>query len=311
MYKSLFTARRIRWAKILASLSAMGFLLVAFYKDADLFFGLIAERSKVMVPGMAIVFFLTWLNLYCEVRKWYTLLGAKGLSVARGFRQVLSGMSSGFITPNRLGEFAGRMLFLPKSYRPIAPVSALAGSFIQGGLTLVLGCCAVWIYPIFPEEATQIHVPYLGIFVFAVIAILAMVARKKVGRLHRNFMKSAAHLRSIPTRRWLAATCWALLRYAVFAVQFVIALYILGFSGGLSLAFSGVFLLYFCQSFIPGPAFGELGIREVLAVVIFGPFMPHPVLAAAAGFTVWVANIAIPVLAGASLVGYSARYGRG
>lgn len=311
MYKRLFTARRVRWAKMGVALSALVCLLMAFGKDADLFVGIFSEQSKVWVPAITAVFVLTWLNLYCEVRKWFTLLGAQGLSLAEGFRQVLSGMSSGFITPNRLGEFAGRMLFLPKPYRAIAPVSALAGSSIQGAVTFLLGLVAVWVFPVFPDEATQVKFPYIGMILLIITVLLLLLSRRLRIRLMQFLGKSVDHMRRLPAHRWMTAAFWAAMRYAVFAVQFVLTLYILGFDGGPILAFAGVFLLYFCQSFIPGPAFGELGIREVLAIIIFGPFMPHPVLAAAAGFTVWLANIAIPVVAGASLVGYSARYGRG
>jgi hypothetical protein len=134
---------------------------------------------------------------------------------------------------------------------------------------------------------------FLGFIIFTVI-----LGSQKGWRFLEDIRESLTHIRQLPRKRILAVLMWAGLRYLVFSTQFVLALLILGFEGSIAICYAGVFLLYLCQSYIPGASLGELGVREVLAVFIFGASMPYPLLAALAGFIMWAANIAIPVLIG-------------
>ncbi len=94
----------------------------------------------------------------------------------------------------------------------------------------------------------------------------------------------------------LKAFCWATLRYAIFSTQFVILLVAFGFNGSLIEAYSGVFLLYVIQSYIPGSFLSELGVREVLSVLFFASFFENPLGAPLAAFCLWVLNIGLPIL---------------
>ncbi len=268
---------------------------------------ILSDNYASIALSLAIVFPLTGLNLYFEVKKWFALLQTKSISVTQGYLQVLSGICSGFITPNRLGEFAGRMAYLPQRYHAKAPFGAALGSMVQGGITLMFGLVGLMFYPKFPFHLTSLK----GLATLMALLVLA-IAAVFIFKAYAKFCLTAlarvrAYLSTVDLQSLAEVAFYGLLRYMVFTTQFVLVLFFLGYTGTLVHAFLGVFLLYFCQSIIPGSAMGELGIREVLAMFIFGSFLPHPLLAALAGLLVWLANIGLPVVAGVSILGFSLR----
>lgn len=271
----------------------------------DLFsWQLIADNSWIVV----LIFSLTFLNLFCEMQKWRVLIGKKEINKLLAFRAVLYGICSGIMTPNRLGEFAGRISILPKPIRKKATIMTIAGSGIQGIVTLVLGIIGLLTFPVLPKlnAYTDISLSYfIPVALFLVAAIFFLWFKQPLKRHVHDVIK---HLKKLSNRKLFNAATWAFLRYAVFSTQFALALYALGFSASLPICFGGIFLLYFCQSYIPFTAFGELGVREVLAILIFGSYLPNPILAVLATLIVWIANLGLPVLIGVLSLRFSKHH---
>lgn len=291
------------------SLAALALLGIVFYQSRDYLTDGVISESIRYAPAFLLVFPLTAANLFCEVKKWQSLLGVRGASLARGFEQVLSGICSGFVTPNRIGEFAGRLAFLPEHLKSKGPAATFTGSFIQGSATALFGILGLLFFPFFPKGFTEVNGLALLVMILALASAAAIYFRMSDQNKFKRVRAALRYFHTLERTDFIRATWWALLRYLCFSTQFVLSLYCFGFSGTIIEAYTGVFLLYFCQSFIPGAALGELGIREVLAMVIFGAFLNHPLSAVFAGLTVWLANIGIPVLVGVSITGFSLRHG--
>lgn len=309
MYKTLSRAvssPAIRWGLSLAVLLVLFTLL---YRNRFVFTQVTLDGVVEVGIAFFAVLFLTGLNLYCEVRKWQVLVNYPDLSDREAFRQVLSGMCSGFITPNRLGEFAGRMYLMPSAIRDKAFAMTFTGSTLQAAVTCTFGIVGILLYPIFPHQLTDIRTNLFMMSIGLLFGLVLLLVYMKKPSLFTRFSISVKHIRSIGYKMVVRAFSWAFLRYMVFATQLVIALWILGFNGSLVECYAGAFLLYFCQSYIPGSAFGELGIRELLATFIFGSFMANPLLGALAALIVWACNIGIPVMLGVTLFGISVKNG--
>ena len=60
-------------------------------------------------PFILLVGLLAVLNLSAEAMKFHRLLGMKSVDFYAAFRSVVSGMSIGIFTPNRIGEVFGRV----------------------------------------------------------------------------------------------------------------------------------------------------------------------------------------------------------
>jgi hypothetical protein len=265
----------------------------------------IPETDEIMKVALVflLVASLTFFNIYCESQKWRQLVSSELVGIKAAYTQVLAGLCSGFLTPNRVGEFAGRRHMMPTGEKHKAFLVTLAGSGLQGGVTALFGLVGLIYFPLRPVQSGYAFSDsiYLGLGVLGLLIFIFVLYKKP--NTYQGLLRSLAHLRELPGANILSAGLWAVLRYVIFSTQFVLALLFLGFNGDVAMCYAGVFLLYFCQSYIPGAAFGELGVRELLAVVIFGPWMPNPLLAALAGFIVWAANIGLPVLIGSALYG--------
>ena len=298
MYKTLSIALQSKSIKLLIPLLILGSLIAVAssnYKSIGLIsWQLLSDHLSVLL----LIFGLTFLNLYFEMRKWTSLVNSPLLNRKQAYSSVLVGMCSGFITPNRVGEFAGRAALLPRAVRKKASLMTFAGAGVQGAVTFLAGLIGLWYYPIMPQLKTYSEMmPALFYGVIGIgFGILLVLWFKKPLKPH--IAAILKHIKSLSPLLLSKSFAWAIGRYFIFSSQFVLALYTLGFNGSIVLCYSGVFLLYFCQSYLPLTSLGELGVREVLAVLILGPFFPDPFMAALATLIVWVANIGIPVLIG-------------
>ena len=299
MYKTVSTALQSKPFKLTIPVVILGALTYVAWKN---FKNVDILSTELIVTQIRIFLFiaaLAFLNLYFEMRKWTTLIHSSHLDRRVAFKAVLIGMCSGFITPNRLGEFAGRAVAVPRKLRKKASVMTFAGAGIQGSVTVLAGIIGLTVYPILPQMPAygdfKLKMLY-GLVVIAVAVVIFFWFKKPLKPHIQSILK---RLKSIEPKTLAKAWLWAAGRYAIFSTQFVIALYSVGFTGDILTCYAGVFVLYFIQSYMPFTAMGELGVRELLAIFIFGKFLNEPLLAAFATLMVWVANIGIPVLIGA------------
>jgi hypothetical protein len=87
------------------------------------------------------VVFLMILNWGIESKKWQLLVNhVQRFDFTRAFKSVLAGCGVTMLTPNRIGEFGGRILFVAEEHRIKAISLSLVGSLSQLLVTLVMGC---------------------------------------------------------------------------------------------------------------------------------------------------------------------------
>jgi uncharacterized membrane protein YbhN (UPF0104 family) len=257
--------------------------------------------------ALFVVFAITPLNIYCETMKWRVLMGLRNLPFSLALKQVMMGLCAGFVTPNRIGDFAGRLYKMPQPLIGKGGAMALTGSVIQSSITLIFGFVALFIYPLIPFSLSRASAGWQWIIAAAIMGLIICLAASKFPSIRKRIAGALIQLKSANRLTLIHAFKWGFLRYLVFAFQFVILLKFFGCELGIKDCFFGVSLLYFCQSFVPGVAFGELGVRETLSIAIFGAFMPGALLPALAALIIWLANIVIPAAASSLVFGYSRR----
>lgn len=225
-------------------------------------------------------------------------MGTGLVDLPTAFRGILLGICAGILTPNRTGEFIGRVVVLNRKNRKRGALMTFAGSALQGGVTLVAGSVALIVFPLDQLGAwTGGFNPVIGYVALAVAVVVAVVLIFS-RYTRRSFRKVLLALRRLTHRQILTAAGYGVLRYSIFSVQFALMLYACGYRDSLETCFAGIALVYLIQSYVPLTGFGEIGVREVITLFVFGNFLPDPALAVAASLLVWSANIGMPVLAG-------------
>ena len=242
------------------------------------------------------------LNWMLESRKW-RLLNFNFLSLRKvdSLKAVLAGTYLSLFTPNRIGDMAGRVFLTPPAARKKAATASFYGSVSQLTITILLGSIAAFF--IFAEgggfEAT--------LFALLLVTIAALVI------VYFNLEKISKKLFSILPKKWnveksfhtsfdkpVAAKTLLLsfLRYAVFATQFVILLTAFGVELSFAKLYTGIAVIYLVSAVVPTALLGELGIRESVAIFVFGFWTNEPAGIFAATFALWAINLVVPAIVG-------------
>jgi hypothetical protein len=269
----------------LATLTLLGSL--AWFKFKGLEFANGWIQVSLLFP-LLVAALLSAFNISTESAKYRSLFGKDRIDFMNSFRSVLAGMSVGIWTPNRVGEFVGRLRYAPYGEKKRSMGATVAGSFLQGGVTVLFGCVGLIFFDFNIETPVDLNMVLVGV-VLVTLAMVLIFRKGPIARLRKKHYE-------VNGTELLVAFAWATLRYAIFSTQFVILLCAFGFSGTLLEAFSGVFLLYTIQSYIPGSFLSELGVREVLSVLFFASFFENPIGAPLAAFCLWALNFGLPIL---------------
>lgn len=242
------------------------------------------------------------INLGLEALKWQLLLAkAAQISLFQAFRAVLSGLTLGIFTPNRLGEFAGRLYYILPRYRLNGAVATLAGSLVQTAIYYLVAAFILathlHILPIAPHWHILLAV-FLGLAGFVLLLLYFRVDGLVFWLQKIRF--------EFPFKRWLRLgigfrskrQAWVLLiaalRYAVVIVQLYALMRFWGFTADWQLAWKTIPLLFMGQVLIPSFVLTDLGIRGGLAVFFLEDWAGSPWLAILPSYLLWLINVLLP-----------------
>lgn len=271
-----------------------------------------SEGTAALV--LAITLLLMMVNWGLESLKWRWLVApVQRGGPWRALRATVAGTSIGLITPNRTGEFLGRVLFLAPENRVKGGFATALGSIAQFVVTLVMGaagllCLAVLQRP-FPWAAGWITVALVSLT--TLVSCGALVLYLYPGLLRqllllvpflRRLERSSSVLNGYAPSELLLVLVLSVLRYGVFAGQYVLLLEAFGAGAGLMDAMLAVPVVYLLSSLVPTVMLTELGVRGSAAVALLGPLgaQDGPVLLATT--VLWLVNVVLPALAGSILL---------
>ena len=140
--------------KTLSLLLKITIVVLAFYflyqqvvskKSFDGFDLLFIKQTIFKNQGLIIlVFFMMFFNWFLEAVKWKFLIKKiEKVSMLTAFRAVFSGITVSVFTPNRVGEYGGRVFCLEKADRIQAVLITVLGSMAQLLTTIFFGSMGI------------------------------------------------------------------------------------------------------------------------------------------------------------------------
>lgn len=299
----------VRWGIFLAACTFLYLRLSADQSTHALWCAWRDAANAAAGPLWALMFAMAVLNWGIEAAKWRWLVAhVERMSMGRAFAATLAGTTVGLITPNRTGEFVGRVLFLAPEHRWQGGFATVLGSIAQFVTTLIIGGAA---FVIWWERAPVMAGldPLWGIVIIVLVSAVAGSALMLFlrPRLLRQFIKSipllrrlegaAAVLEEYATRELFLVLLMSACRYLVFAAQYVILLNV--FAGiAWNEAMVVVPVIYLVTTLVPTMLLTDLGVRGSSSVALLIPLGASPALVLLASFSIWAVNIAMPALAG-------------
>ena len=274
---------------------------------------------------LILVLFLMLVNWSIEAYKWKFLISKiERISFFRAFQAVLTGVSISSFTPNRIGEYFGRVFILRKASHIEGILITILGSMSQLLVTVITGTLSLLVFlpAYFPHAIYANGYIYYGL-IFLVILLdllllgmffnVSFLSALKEKLLRNGLKKLRLYFRVFGffhNKELVFLIFLSFSRYVVFSFQFFLLLRMFAVPLPIFNALVLISLIYFIMAIIPTIALTELGIRGSVAVYFFGHYLSQgfPVTDGfnlgifSASTMLWMINLGIPALAGTAFV---------
>lgn len=276
--------------------------------------GLVDRFEHPNLYWLLVVVLLLPLNISLESLKWQVLIQSfSNLSFWKVTKAILAGITIAIFTPNRVGEYGGRMLFVPAAHNWKAVIATLVGSLAQLLIILSFGLIGLIAYTHFVSSVEVISLPLListcGLLIaimffcfFNIDLLVPIVKRLPFIHYLKRYFKHLLVLKNYTRPELSKALLFAALRYLTYSLQYYFLLKFYGIPAPFLLGIAGIATIFFVQASIPLPPVMGLLARGEIALYIWGIYSNDQVAILAATFTLFVINIALPALIGMTFI---------
>lgn len=260
---------------------------------------------------LSVIFLLMFLNWFLEALKWKFLVQRiEKISTWKAVESVFCGLTWAVFTPNRIGEYGGRVFFLSPRKRIIGAIAMGVGAIGQMVVTNILGSLALlWFAGRFFSPNIMLYYALIfSVFVFCGFFLLFYFnIRWLEGLLLRiKFLKPFHKFFSIlgryKKRELWQVFIYCISRFAVFTTQYCLIIYLLVPQIPLFDMVMMIFILFFIQSALPSLDLLDVGVRSITATYFFGYITNQDVAIMAATACIWLVNLIIPAILGSVFV---------
>ena len=271
--------------------------------------------SSGMIWNLAAVVLLMLLNWSIETVKWkLAVQKIQRVDFFTAFRAVLSGVSFSVTTPNRVGEYLGRVLYMDEGNRMKAISLTITGSISQLIVTLLMGFTGLVILRSPIENSQMIssfwmEVMLYGVFTATVILTLFYFRLswlvKWIDRLPgaKKYAWLIETLEDFNATLLLQLLSLSALRFFVFIIQYYLLFRLFDVEVSLWNCWSAVSVSFLVMAIIPTIAlFTDLGLRGTVSLKLLGLFNGNSLGIGLTAMSIWFINLIIPALAGSLLI---------
>jgi hypothetical protein len=253
-------------------------------------------------------------NWMLEALKWQQFMWMfHSLDFRTAVRGVLAGISVSLFTPNRVGEYAGRMLVLEPKAAWSTVAATILGSYTQWMILWMGGATGMFVLATHRQLGTPaLRLLLWGFALAAGIAASSLLwSPRKALRLLFVLPKGGLRKRLLgallPLRRFNGGMArrvlgLAALRYLVYGTQYFLLLQYMVMEIPLPEAIAGIAALFLVQTGIPLPPFAAFLARGELALLLWGRYTGEPTLLLGAAYGLFTLNLLLPALWGGLVI---------
>ena len=252
---------------------------------------------------LCFTFLLLFANWGIEILKWQVITRSiESVNYYTATKSVLTGICLGNLTPGRIGEFAGRILFFKTENRSKIAVTHFVCGLTQLFTTVSLGIIALLIRVNSSGQENNFNLILICCLTFFGILILLIA---KINSIY-PWLSQLKWLKRFnlgqveySQKTLMLLMLLSVLRYSVFSFQYFLLLTINGVEGNTLQLFAAIAVSFMLMSSIPMISFIEAAIRAAIAILLFESFHANNLQIVSASTLLWLINIMLP-----SLIGY-------
>lgn len=277
--------------------------------DKSLFFKLITDNIILIV----IVLFLMFLNWFLEALKWrYMISKIEKVSIYTSLKAVFAGITVSSFTPNRVGEYGGRVFYLEKADRLKGVIITFIGSMSQLLITILFGSISFIILSelLFESKILFSAISKFKLLVFLLLFLLnvfifyffynvhSFISFFNLNKYINRFKQYIQTFTIYNSRELTNILLFSFSRYIVFSIQFLILLNVFEIDSSTFHSMLSVMLIFLFVSIIPTIVVAEIGVRGSVAIYVFSLFTINSIGVFSSTLLLWIINLVIPSLIG-------------
>lgn len=322
--------------RILIIIATYGFIYeqVFYQKDLSGVFNTFQNIFKTpwFISTIILVTLLMFANWSIETIKWRLLIyRIERLPFFQALKAVLTGIAVSSFTPNRVGDYFGRVFILEKAARIEGVLITILGSMSQLLVTFVMGTISLYImflripealleffniplhlyqYLIWGGAVLILSLNSLVILLFLNVSVVSSMASRLKGKWAAKVSRYIRVFTAYSNKELITVILLSLFRFVVFSFQFYILLQLFRVNLPLMDGLVVIAVIFFVMTIIPTVAITELGIRGSVSLFLIGMYFGGPEMMppsvglgiVAASTALWIINLATPALIGAMFV---------
>jgi len=249
-------------------------------------------------------------NWGIEAVKWRLLiLKIENITFIQSFKAILSGVTVSVFTPNRIGEYAGRVVYIQHADRIKAALITVITSLSQLTITLILGALALLFYlnehhgdvigDLSIYIGVQLYIVFfvLSLLVFLNTSVISLILSriKFLADRFKKYIDVFAYYSQLELAQTLLLS---LIRYIIFSIQYYLLLRFFNVDITITQAILLIPVYFITLTAIPTITLAELGVREVVAISVFSVVAENELGMVSTSFVIWLINLALPALVG-------------
>lgn len=258
---------------------------------------------------------LMLVNWGIETVKWkLAVQRVQDVSYTTAFKAVLSGVSFSVSTPNRIGEYLGRVLYMDEGNRLKAVSLTITGSISQLIVTLVMGLGGIFVLRPALENGGVISEFWLDIIIwgslcavvvltliyFRIAGLVRWVDRLPGSRSYAWLIRSLEDFNATLLLQFLSLSA---LRFVVFIIQYYLLFRLYHVDVSWWQCWWAVSVSFLVMAAIPTIAlFTDLGLRGKVSLKLIGLFSGNNLGISLTAVSIWFINLIIPAVAGSLLI---------
>lgn len=243
-----------------------------------------------------------------ETRKWQILTSsAQPVSFMAALRSYLAGLAFSVITPNRIGEYPGRLLYMRrKNTIRLISVSVL-GALSQLIAIFVFSSIGFIYYNIAFPQTWELVLLACGIITTVLLLLtyfrfetwLPLLRKYKWARRYNIYGQL---LKRFSYKEQLTILFLSLIRFGVFTAQYLFFLRWMNVVIPLGEGYLMSAIFFGVMAIIPSIALAELGERGQVSLFLFHHLSTNTIGIIGATMGLWVLNLIIPAIVGSILL---------